>query len=240
MKSLTVASLLIVMLISAFLQAQAHAKSALIIVDMQECFVYPLGDEGGKPTLKNSLPVLGGREIVKGINKIQKKFDLVVATKDWHPKEHWSFASSWDEEAFKLFTLPNKTKQVLWPDHCLQGSEGADFIAGLDTRKVQDIIYKGTHKEVDSYSGFFDNDNKSETILNNYLTTKKIDTVYIVGLATDYCVKSTALHSAKLGYQTILIEDLTRAVNPGQLSEVKSELIKSGVKIMTSSDFEKK
>ena len=174
---------------------------ALIIVDVQNDFC-----PGG------ALAVKEGDQIVPIINKIMSKFDLVVATQDWHPKNHKSFASNNGKKVGEVIDL-NGLKQILWPDHCVQGSKGAEFVAKLDAKRIDRIFQKGTDPEIDSYSGFFDNGHKKRTGLDDYLRKKGVDEVYIVGLATDYCVKFTALDAVELGFKTYLIQDACRGVN---------------------------
>ena len=160
-----------------------------------------------------SLAVEGGDQIVGLINDLQEEFALVVATQDWHPSDHGSFASNQDGripgEAIQL----GGVEQVLWPDHCVQGSHGAELLAGLDRSRIARIFRKGTDSEFDSYSGFFDNGKRKATGLGNYLTEEGVSEVSVVGLALDYCVKFTALDAKGLGFDTTLIEDASRAVN---------------------------
>lgn len=172
---------------------------ALLIVDMQNDFC-----PGG------ALAVENGDTIVQGINQIASTFDIVVTTQDWHPQNHGSFASSHPgAKPFDTGTLSGRD-QVLWPDHCVQNSQGADFHPDLqvDARN----FVKGTNPAADSYSGFFDDDGAS-TGLDEYLKNKGVTQVYICGLTTDYCVKFTALDALKQGYATIVLEDLCKGVN---------------------------
>lgn len=217
---------------NSFAKTENNEKSALIIIDMQNCFV------PGKDKRIHSLPVVGGHKIIKGINSLQKKFDLVIATKDWHPDNHMSFASNHQgKKPFESIELKNNKEQTLWPDHCVPGTKGADFANGLDTSKIQDIIYKGINPNVDSYSGFYDNFKSSQTILHKYLKKKGVKKIYIVGLAADYCVKFTALDGVDLGYETYIIEDMTKAVFPQKIQSEYEKMREIGVKIIKSAEL---
>jgi nicotinamidase/pyrazinamidase len=196
--------------------------NALIIVDMQNDFV-----QGG------ALPVMGGKELVPVINKYQPLFDLVVATQDWHPANHGSFAANHPGrnpgEVIDLNGLP----QVLWPVHCVQNTHGADFIPGLDREKWAAIFQKGTDPEVDSYSGFFDNGRQRATGLGDFLRKQNVTTVYVVGVATDYCVKFTALDAKALGFPTVLIYDACRGVDlqAGDVEKAIDQMNVAGVTV---------
>jgi nicotinamidase/pyrazinamidase len=201
---------------------------ALIIVDVQKDFV-----EGG------ALAVSGGLEVVPVINLLQPYFDLIVATQDWHPENHGSHAVNHPErhpgEIIELAGLP----QVLWPAHCIQGTEGADFVPALCRDTWDAVFQKGTDPLTDSYSGFYDNGKRQDTGLYDYLTRKNATEVYIVGLATDYCVKFTALHAVELGFETSLILDACRGVNlnPGDVEQALLEMQAAGVKIIQAHDI---
>lgn len=197
-------------------------KKALIIVDVQNDFC-----PGG------ALAVKHGDEVVAVINGLQKNYDLVVATKDWHPLNHKSFASNNNAPVGELRTL-NGRPQVMWPNHCVQGTEGAEFHPELNTLKIEKIFTKGENPEVDSYSGFFDNDKKSSTGLGEYLREKKVTEVDVVGLALDYCVKATALDAKNLGFKTRVILDATRAVNlhPEDTNKAVLELTEKGIEVI--------
>jgi nicotinamidase/pyrazinamidase len=175
---------------------------ALILVDLQNDFL-----PGG------ALAVPQGDQVLAPANALQQRFPLVVATQDWHPPDHCSFAANHPGrrpgEVIDLDGLP----QVLWPVHCVQNTPGAAFAAALDTRRVEQVFRKGTDPRVDSYSGFFDNGHRRSTGLADYLRRRGVDSVYILGLATDYCVKFTALDSVSLGFDTWLIENACRGVN---------------------------
>ena len=194
---------------------------ALIIVDMQNDFC-----PGG------ALPVKDGNTIVPVINDLMKKFDLIVATQDWHPKDHGSFASNHGKKPGEMIVL-NGLDQILWPDHCLQGTPGAEFVKGLDVKRITKVFQKGMDKDVDSYSGFFDNGHKNATGLGDYLKQQKVTEVYAVGLATDYCVKFTALDAVGLGLKTFLITDACKGVNLSDedVPRAIAEMAKAGVVI---------
>jgi nicotinamidase/pyrazinamidase len=142
-----------------------------------------------------------------------KEFELVVATQDWHPSDHQSFASQHPNLAigstFELAGLP----QIVWPDHCVQGSHGAEFLADLQHQQFDHVVRKGTNRQIDSYSGFFDNGHRQETGLHDFLQQQGVNQLYVMGLATDYCVKATVLDALQLGYRTCLILDGCRGVD---------------------------
>lgn len=200
--------------------------NALILVDLQNDFA-----PGG------ALPVPQGDSFIAQLNALQPYFDLVVATKDWHPNGHVSFASRHNLPPYQEITLPNGTSQKIWPDHCVQGGWGAEFIPGLETKYIKPTFHKGTELDVDSYSGFFD-DNGKATGLGDYLQNANVDKVFVVGLATDYCVKATALHARKLGFETYVVEDLTRGVDipPGDVARAIAEMRSAGTHIVQSTD----
>ncbi|MEH0157653.1 bifunctional nicotinamidase/pyrazinamidase [Limibacter armeniacum] len=201
---------------------------ALVIVDIQNDFV-----TGG------ALEVPGGESIVPTVNNLQKQFDLVVATQDWHPEDHGSFAENHEGKEIGEVTELNGLQQILWPVHCVQGSEGAALFSGLATEKIKEIFVKGTDVGIDSYSGFFDNGHKKATGLGEYLKGQGVTEVYVVGLAADYCVKFTALDAKKLGFDTYLVEDATKGVNlqPGDVERAIEEMRSSGIKIVTSEEL---
>lgn len=195
----------------------------LIIIDLQNDFC-----PGG------ALAVKEGNNIVPLINSIQNKFDLVVATQDWHPKTHKSFASNHPgKKVLDVITLDG-IPQVLWPDHCIQGTKGALLVDELEKNNIVKIIQKGVEPNIDSYSGFFDNGHKKATGLDEYLKSKKADDLYLVGLATDYCVKFTALDAVKLGYKTHVIIEACRGVNlnTGDVENAIKEMIQNGIDII--------
>jgi nicotinamidase/pyrazinamidase len=196
---------------------------ALIIVDIQNDFV-----AGG------TLEVPNGDQIVPVVNELAKRFDLVVATQDWHPPTHKSFASNHEnKKPFEIISLGG-LEQVLWPDHCVQGTRGAEFHPLLDTKPVEAVFRKGTDPEIDSYSGFYDNGRKKSTGLNGYLKERKVDEVYVCGLAADYCVYFTARDATQSGFRTFYIEDATRAIDPTKFKQAKDDLLSLGVQFVNA------
>lgn len=199
----------------------------LIIVDPQNDFM-----PGG------SLAVPQGDEIVPIINKLQKDFELVVATQDWHPKAHASFASTHQgKNEFETITL-NGLEQIMWPDHCVQNTAGAAFHKDLDTAKIEAIFRKGTNKEIDSYSGFYDNGHKKSTGLTGYLKEKKATHLYFCGLAAEICVYFSAKDALKEGFKVSIIEDATRALNEKEFKKLKTELKEMEGEIISSKTIE--
>lgn len=201
---------------------------ALILVDIQNDFM-----PGG------ALAVPDGFAVVPVANALMPRFDIVVASQDWHPPGHGSFASSHEGEQpgdmGELAGMP----QVMWPDHCVQGSEGAELVASLDTDRAPNgvtVFQKGTDPAIDSYSAFFDNGHRKDTGLGEWLKERGVRSVVIVGVATDYCVKFTALDAAELGFDVTLLEDGCRGVNlqPSDSERAKEELRAAGVSVTTS------
>lgn len=160
-----------------------------------------------------ALAVKEGSKIIPLVNNLQSKFDLVVATQDWHPANHESFASNYPNGVIGDLVDLHGLPQVLWPDHCIQNTWGAELAETLDISSVQKVFRKGTEAAVDSYSGFFDNGKRKDTGLSIYLQSKDVEQLFIVGLATDYCVKFTALDAVNLGFETTVIVDAIKAVN---------------------------
>ena len=199
---------------------------ALLLIDIQNDFL-----PGG------ALAVPDGNLIIPLVNKIQPMFSLVVATQDWHPKEHKSFASNHAlKSPFEKVELKGM-EQVLWPDHCVQSSDGAAFSKLLDMNQVETIFRKGMDPEIDSYSGFYDNGHLKTTGLADYLRARQVDEVFLAGLAGDYCVYYSALDALKEGFKTYLIEDATRAIDPEGFQKAKSDIIKKGGKVIVSGDI---
>ena len=195
------------------------ANEAILVIDVQNDFC-----PGG------ALAVAGGDEIVAPINALVPEFQVRVFTQDWHPADHLSFASQHDGAApFSTTEMPYGT-QVLWPDHCLIGSDGAAFHPRLDTRSADMILRKGFRREIDSYSAFFENDRTTPTGLEGYLRARGVDAVALVGLATDYCVAYSALDAARLGFRVTVVETLCRAIDlEGSLDAMKSQMAGAGV-----------
>jgi nicotinamidase/pyrazinamidase len=194
------------------------ATHALLVIDVQSDFC-----PGG------ALAVAGGDEIVPGINALMAEFPAVILTQDWHPAGHSSFASTHGAAPFGQTTMPYGP-QTLWPDHCIQGSIGARLHPDLTTDRADLIIRKGMNPAIDSYSAFFENDRTTPTGLEGYLRTRGIDTLTLVGLATDYCVAYSALDAARLGFTVTVRQDLTRAIDlDGSLKTAKAEMAAAGV-----------
>lgn len=197
--------------------------NALILVDIQNDFI-----PGG------TLAVPYGDEIVGLANSLQANFDLIVATQDWHPAGHKSFASSHPgKKIFEPIDL-HGLEQVLWPDHCIQGTHGAEFHRDLLMNKVEAIFRKGMDKEIDSYSGFFDNGHRKTTGLAGYLRDRKVQKVFVCGLAADYCVAFTAIDSLKENFKTYIIEDATRPIDESGFAKIKNELLAMGGQVIGS------
>lgn len=197
---------------------------ALIIVDIQND-VLPGGP----------LSVNEGDQVTSVANQLMGKYDLVIATQDFHPADHLSFASQHPgKQPGELIEL-NGLPQMLWPDHCVQETIGAEFDPLLDTSRVAHVFHKGTDRTIDSYSGFFDNGHHQATGMGDYLKEKGITAVSILGLATDYCVKFTALDAVQLGFKTDLILEGCRGVNvtPGDVDRAIEEMKEAGVEIVT-------
>jgi nicotinamidase/pyrazinamidase len=196
---------------------------ALIIVDIQNDFL-----QGGR------LCVKGGNEVIPIINLIQEKFDLVVATQDWHPEGHKSFASQYNnKKEYERIEL-NGNEQVLWPDHCVQSTFGAEISLELNQNKIEAIFRKGMNSNIDSYSGFFDNKKLKCTGLGDFLIGRGVKEVFVCGLAADYCVYYTAKDALELGFKSNIIENATRAINSVNFENSKMKFIKNGGYIINS------
>ncbi|MFB9052034.1 bifunctional nicotinamidase/pyrazinamidase [Formosa undariae] len=199
---------------------------ALILVDIQNDFL-----PGG------ALAVPKGDEIIPLINTLQSKFDLVVASQDWHPENHASFASNHhNKNVFDMIQLEGQN-QVLWPNHCVQGTSGAAFSLELNTDAVAAIFRKGMTVTVDSYSAFFDNNKTQHTGLEAYLKSMNVTEVYVCGLAADYCVYFTAKDAQSLGFKTYYITDATRYISETVYQAAILDLKQHGVTILNSSDI---
>lgn len=195
------------------------ATEALIVVDVQNDFC-----PGG------ALAVPGGDEIVPQINALMKEFPLCVFTQDWHPADHASFASNHAGRApYEVIDMPYGA-QVLWPDHCVHDTTGAAFHPDLNIAKADHIVRKGFRPQIDSYSGFFENDHETETGLDDYLNGKGITAVTLVGLATDFCVQYTALDAARLGYKVTVLEHACRGIDlDGSLEHAREAMLDANV-----------
>ena len=197
-------------------------KTALLVIDVQNDFC-PAG----------ALAVVGGNEIIPHINEEMAKYDCVVLTQDWHPKGHSSFATSHEgKNPLELIKMPYGD-QVLWPDHCIQGSKGAEFHPDLNIEQANAIIRKGSNPFIDSYSAFFENDRKTPTGLDGYFKSLEIENINLVGLATDFCVNYSAQDAANLGYKVSVLEKMCRAIDlNGSLAAAKSEMQNCGVEFI--------
>jgi len=201
---------------------------ALLVIDIQIDFC-----PGG------ALEVADGDQVIPVANRLIDQFELVVATQDWHPGNHKSFAANHPWRYPGQVIDLNGLDQILWPIHCVQGSFGAEFAPGLDTGQFERIFTKGTDPEIDSYSGFFDNGHRKATGMGEYLKEKDVDTVYVVGLAADYCVKFTVLDALELGFKTYLVTDGTRGVNlePDDTEKALKEMSEKGAILIDSADI---
>ena len=195
----------------------------LLIIDVQNDFM-PTG----------SLPVPNGDKIVSIINEIQPKFDLVIATQDWHPEDHISFASNHKGASIFDEIKIKGQPQTLWPNHCVQGSKGAELHPKLNTLKCETIFRKGTDKEIDSYSAFYDNGHLKSTGLAGYLKEKGTTELFICGLAADICVYYSIRDAVKEGFNCYFIEDASEALDNEGFKKIKKEMIDMGVKIISS------
>jgi len=199
---------------------------ALVLVDIQNDFL-----PGG------ALAVPKGDEIIPVANKLQNYFELIIATQDWHPQNHKSFASNHEgKHPFEIIDL-NGLKQTLWPDHCVQGSLGANFPDELFMDKVETIFRKGTNPEIDSYSGFYDNGHQKSTGLADYLRGRKIDSIYLTGLAGEICVFFTGLDSLKEGFETYIVEDAVRPLKEEDFKKTNKTFKEQGGKLIESADI---
>lgn len=197
---------------------------ALIIVDVQYDFL-PNG----------ALPVTAGDTIIPVINSLQENYDLVVATQDWHPVDHHSFASTHiDHRPFDIINLEG-LEQTLWPDHCIQGTTGAMLSRQLDTKRVEAIFRKGTDPLIDSYSGFFDNGRRKQTGMAGYLKDRGVTAVSVCGLAADYCVYFTAMDALELGFSVNIISDAVRPIDVSAYATKQQLFVERGGKLITGS-----
>lgn len=199
---------------------------ALLLIDLQNDFL-PTG----------ALPVADGDAVLPVANRLQPLFELVVATQDWHPPDHCSFAAS--HPGYRVgdeVTLPDGTAQRLWPVHCVQGSAGAELPPILDTARIARIFRKASEPGVESYSEFFDHRGRRSTELDAFLRRRGVDELYVMGLALDVCVRSTALDAARLGYRTHVIVDGTRPVDAAGGRKTLDEMRRAGIELVTSGE----
>jgi nicotinamidase/pyrazinamidase len=202
--------------------------NALIIVDLQNDFL-----PGG------ALPVPHGDEVIPVANELQSRFDLVVATKDWHPSDHGSFAASHSDKKPGDHIILDGIEQILWPVHCVQNTYGAEFAEAFDTSRIADVSHKGIERNIDSYSTFFDNAHRRHTGLAHYLDKRGAKDIYLMGLALDYCVKYSALDARQLGLNTHVILDGCRGIElePGDIGRALDEMKRAGAVFLKSSDL---
>ena len=201
-------------------------SSALIIIDMQNDFCH-----GG------ALAVKDGEKLVEPINRAQEKFDTIILTQDWHPKEHSSLASNNSAKVYSNIEM-DYGSQILWPDHCIQGSIGANFHKNLNTNNSNLILRKGCNPKIDSYSAFFDNDHETPTGLYGYLQSRGVDTIYLCGLALDFCVYFSAIDGIKLDFKVNVIKDACRAIDlEGSLDKSLNDMKNKGVNLICSGDL---
>ncbi len=199
---------------------------ALLLIDLQPDFM-----PGG------ALPVPGGDEILPLINTLARRFDHVLLTQDWHPPQHISFASTHhNQQPYAQIEAPYGP-QTLWPDHCLQHSPGAALHPALDIPHAELILRKGFRQHIDSYSAFLENDHRTPTGLAGYLRERNLTRIFLAGLAYDFCVRFSAIDGQTLGFETIVLEDATRAVNlPNSIADTNTALAAHGIpRIATSS-----
>ncbi|MGH9457739.1 MAG: bifunctional nicotinamidase/pyrazinamidase [Thermoanaerobaculia bacterium] len=203
-------------------------KPALVLVDVQNDFI-----PGG------ALPTRDGAAVVPVINRVQPLFDLVIATQDWHPPDHGSFASNHPGKKPGDLVDLGGLEQILWPDHCVQGSWGAEFHPDLDTSRIETVIRKGTDPRIDSYSTFFDNARRKETGLEQYVRDRGVTDVWLAGLATDYCVLWSARDAVSLGFRTHVIRDACRGVElqPGDIDRAFAEMESLGIEVVDSAEI---
>ncbi len=198
----------------------------LIITDMQIDFM-----PGG------ALAVPEGDKIIPIVNNLQEKFDLVIATQDWHPENHISFASNHkNKKPFDKIEW-QEMEQVLWPNHCVQDTEGADFHPQLKMKKVEAVFRKGMDWKIDSYSGFYDNGHKKNTGLAGYLRERQATELFFCGLAADFCVYFSIKDAIKEGFSATLIEDATKPIDKSNFKNIKKELGNMGCKVVMSSSL---
>lgn len=198
---------------------ELRPTDALLVIDMQVDFL-----PGG------ALAVAGGDAILPGISSLAERFDHVVLTQDWHPERHISFASTHGKRSFVDTVEASYGTQTLWPDHCVQGSPGAEIHPDLQVPHAELILRKGFRREIDSYSAFMENDRKTPTGLAGYLRERGLTRLFFAGLAYDFCVGYSAIAAAELGFEAIVLEELTRAVGlPGTVARTNEEFGRRGV-----------
>jgi nicotinamidase/pyrazinamidase len=214
---------------------------ALLVIDLQNDFC-PAGIGAAGEAIGGALAVAGGDEIVPLVNALGRRFDHVILTQDWHPSGHVSFASSHAgmkpyQEIEAAYGPPGQ-RQTLWPDHCVQGSPGAALHPALDLPHAELIVRKGFRREIDSYSAFLENDHRTPTGLAGYLRERGLKRLFLCGLAYDFCVRFSAIDGAALGFECLVLEDATRAVNlPGSVDATNAALAQSGISRISTSEL---
>ncbi len=205
---------------------QKNAR-ALLVVDVQNDFC-----PGG------SLAVEEGDQVVEVINGLMPLFERVVATQDWHPKDHVSFASSHPGKKVLDIVDADGIPQVLWPDHCVQGTRGAELFPRLEVGRIELVLRKGLRRRLDSYSAFFENDHVTDTGLRYYLSGLGAREIFLCGLATDYCVRSSALDARRLGFEVFVVRDACRGVGfpTGSVEKALAEMTAAGVHLVSSAE----
>jgi nicotinamidase/pyrazinamidase len=202
---------------------------ALILVDIQNDFL-----PGG------ALAVPRGDEIIPVVNRLQERFGLVVATQDWHPAGHASFASSHHGKKVYDAVMIDGVEQILWPDHCVQGSRGAELAKAFNTNRVEAVFRKGTDPGIDSYSAFYDNARRKSTGLEVYLKWKKVDRVFVAGLAADFCVSYSITDALAMGFGAVLVKDATRAISEEGFRAAEKAIVAKGGTVILSKEIEVK
>jgi nicotinamidase/pyrazinamidase len=202
--------------------------NALILVDLQNDFL-----PGG------ALGVPHGDEVIPLADELQSRFDLVVATKDWHPSDHGSFAANHPGKEPGDRIILDGIEQILWPVHCVQNTHGAEFAPAFDTSRIADVFHKGIERNIDSYSTFFDNAHRRHTGLAHYLEKRRIKDIYLMGLALDYCVKYSALDGRQLGLNAHVILDGCRGIDlePGDIARALDEMKEAGAVLLKSTEL---
>jgi nicotinamidase/pyrazinamidase len=205
--------------------------NALIVVDLQNDFL-----PGG------ALPVPQGDEVIPLANELQRRFELVLATQDWHPPDHGSFAANHPGKKPGDRIILDGIEQILWPVHCIQNTHGAEFAPSFETSRIAHVFHKGTERNIDSYSTFFDNAHRRTTGLGDYLKERSIEDIYLLGLALDYCVKYSTLDARQLGLNTHVIVDGCRGIElePGDIGRALDEMKRVGAVLLQSSDLRDK
>ena len=193
----------------------------LVIIDVQNDFL-----------INGSLAVPNGNDVIEPINQIIKSYELVIATKDWHPLDHVSFASNHPGKKIGDVVKVGNLDQILWPEHCVQESKGSDFPTSLNSEMIKKIIYKGVNSHIDSYSGFYDNGKIRSTGLTNYLKANNVTTIDYVGLATEYCVKFTVLDSIEEDFKTRVIMTGIKGINLEDANKALDEMKSKGVDLL--------